>query len=159
MLVLGGMRLLEAAGTTLWRTFPARAGIIDGLGWLDVGALLASLLGPCAMDRRAAAAFVSRTTGAALAFFGFSTSAVGFGVCVLPGEAGASGTSALVLSTDSAMGTTASMGSSVWLLSDGDAAGCVTASSNEVCCDGEEGCISGESKVEADVAVSIGSIG
>jgi len=89
LLVVGGMRLLDAAGTTLWRTFPARAGMIDDLGRVDAGALLASLLVPCAMDRRAAAALVSRTTGAALAFFGFSASAVGFGVCVFPGEAGA----------------------------------------------------------------------
>jgi hypothetical protein len=112
VLVLGGMRLLEAAGMTLWRTLPVRAGIIDGLGRLDVGALVASLFVPCAIDKRAATAFVSRTTGAALAFIGLSASAVGFDVCVLPGEAGTPGTSALVLSTDSAMGSTASMGSS-----------------------------------------------
>jgi hypothetical protein len=127
VLVLGGMRLLEAAGTTLWRTFPARAGMIDGLGRADVGALLASLVVPCAMDRRAAAAFVSRTTGAALAFFGFSASAVDFGVCVLPGEAVTSGTSELVLSASSTVESRASTGTSFpsleWLLSDGDAVG------------------------------------
>jgi hypothetical protein len=113
LLVVGGTRLLVAAGTTLWRTFPARAGIIDGLGRFDVGALLASLLGPCAMDRRAAAALVSRTTGAGLAFFDFSASLIGFSARVFPGEAGTSGISALVLSTGLTMESRASTGSSV----------------------------------------------
>lgn len=113
LLVVGGMRLLEAAGTTLWRTFPARAGIIDGLGRVDAGALLASLLAPCAMERRAAAALVSRTTGAGLAFFGFSASPVGFSVWVFPGGAGTTESSGLVFSTASFGVSRASAGSSV----------------------------------------------
>jgi hypothetical protein len=163
LFVVGGTRLLGAVGTTLWRTFPARAGMTDGLGRVDAGALLASLLVPCAIDKRAAAALVSRTTGAALAFFGCSASPVGFSVRVFAGEAGASETSGLVSSTASPNVSRVSTGSSVlpleMSLAFGDAAGCVAASLRGVCCDGEEGCTSGESKVEAGVVVLIGSIG
>lgn len=94
-----------------WRTLLARPSAAEGLGRPSEGALLlaASLL--CAIEIRAAAALVVRTTGAAFSFF-LGDGDVDLAVLGFSGDVWTSGMSLLTFSTASSSSSSATIGSS-----------------------------------------------
>ena len=162
--VLGfGNGLVVAAGATLWRTPLVRPGTVERLGRAVAEELLLSLFPAWAIDNRAAAALVIRTTGAGFVFFVFSIPLLGFGDGFLPGEF-AFAIPRLTFSTASSIASSASMESSDLpterRLGEDDTTGCTSAVSRDGDCEGEASCAvagAGEAVAATTCSSSAGS--